>query len=129
MHCLTAAFGETPYTIHGTAVLCGEDVTMAFTGGTLPHVGAVSLGIYEPVRDSATVSTMTVFTHRDDALAASGAKTAAKQLKCTVSVSVGIHVDNADLPDLKILCENFEKCLQMLIDGIGKYRGSQQAQK
>lgn len=115
MRCTEVSFGECPYTIHGTAVICGEDVSMTFTGGTLPHVGAVSLGIYESVRDSATVSTMTVFTHRDDRLSALAAKEAAKRLKCSVSVSVGIHVDDAAPEDLKRLCANFEKCLEMLI--------------
>lgn len=125
MECISASFGEGRYKINGTAILCGHDVTITVTGGTLPHVGAVSMAVYEPVRDSATVSTITVFTHRDDMLAASCAKKVSKQLKGTVVVSVGIHIDRADAGELKQLCENFEECICCLIQKLDSMKGSE----
>ncbi len=110
MKSVSAQAGEGWYTVRGTALLCGQDVTIAFTGGTLPHVGAVSLAVYEPGRNSATVSTLSVYTHRDDLLASRCAKQAASALRCTAVVSVGIHVDDALPRDLEILTENFQKC-------------------
>lgn len=115
MKSLLAASGQGRYAVNGAAVLCGRDVSLTFTGGTLPHIGAVSLGSYEPVRRSATVSTITVFTHRDDQLAAACAKKAATALTCTVTVSVGIHIDDASPQELEILCKNFEECSNRLI--------------
>lgn len=122
MEHISAAFGKGKYAVKGTAVLCGQDVNMVFTGGTLPHAGAVSMGIYEPVRGSATVSTITAFTHRDDKLSAEGAKKAAAALECTSVVTVGIHIDDADVRELNILCANFEQCCDRLIQNIKERR-------
>lgn len=122
MESISAAAGEGKYVVKGIAVLCGQDVNMAFTGGTLPHTGAVSMGIYEPVRRSATVSTITAFTHRDDRLSATGAKKAATALECTAVVTVGIHIDDAGVRELNILCDNFEQCCDRLIENIKERR-------
>ena len=122
MESISAVFGEGKYVVRGTAVLCGQDISMVFTGGTLPHVGAVSMGIFEPVRRSATVSTITAFTHRDDQLSAIGAKKAATALECTATISVGIHIDDADVQELEILCDNFNRCSDLLIENIKNLR-------
>lgn len=122
MECISALFGEGKYIVRGIAVLCGQDVSMVFTGGTLAHVGAVSMGIYEPVRQSATVSTITAYTHRDDQLSAIGAKKAATKLECTVTITVGIHIDDADVQELEILCDNFNKCFDSLIENVKHQR-------
>lgn len=118
MNCVSVSFGEGKYGISGTAVLCGEDASLSFTGGTRPHIGAVSLAVYEPVRDSATVSTIAVYTHRDNELAEKCAKTVAAALKCTVTVSVGIHIDDAGPSELEILIKNFHQCCQRMIEEI-----------
>ena len=112
---VSAAYGEGRYEVYGTALRCGTDLTVAFVGGTLPHVGAVSLGVYEAARDSATVSTITAFGHRDDVLAAQAAKQLAVAVKGTVSVSVGIHLDTASAEDIELLCKNFQLCLRALM--------------
>lgn len=122
---ISASYGKDNYRVTGMAVLCGEDVSFSFIGGTSPHIGAASLAVYEPARDSATVSTMTVYTHRDDQLAAQCAKAAASALKCTVTVSVGIHVDDAAPSDLKILTENFQMCYKMLLEKMQKEKARQ----
>lgn len=115
--------GEGRYLVTGIALCCGRDVTLTFTGGTLPHVGAVSLAVYEPERDSATVSTICVYTHRDDRLSAECAKKAAAALKCTAAVSVGIHVDNAASLELEILTKNFRECYSVIIDALKNHIG------
>ncbi len=117
-----AACGEGIYRIEGRAIRCGEDAALLFAGGTKPHVGAVSLAVYEPQRRSATVSTVTAYGHRDDELAALGAKKAASKLGGTVSVSVGIHVDDAEASDLEILRRNFEGCLDQLVAAVEEKR-------
>ena len=103
------------YCIHGTAVLCGNDVQLIFTGGTRSHIGAVSLAVYEPERNSATVSTICAYGHRDDQLSAPCAKNTAVALKCTAAVSAGIHIDNASPEKIQRLCKNFEECHRLLL--------------
>lgn len=115
MECVHASFGEGRCQIYGAAVFCGEDVQLSFTGGTRPHIGAVSLALYEPERDSATVSTICAYGHRDDQLSASCAKSTASVMKRTAAVSVGIHIDNASPQELNRLCANFEECRKRLL--------------
>lgn len=115
---ISAAYGKDKYQITGEAVFCGEDVNFSFTGGTHPHIGAVSLAVYEPARDSATVSTIAVYTHRDDQLAARCAKAASASLKCTVTVTVGIHIDHAAAQELELLSGNFDACCRLLLQKI-----------
>lgn len=119
---IRACRGEGRYEITGTAVRCGRDVALIFAGGSRPHVGAVSVGMYEPLRRSATVSTITVFTHRDDRLSADCAKRASAGLHCQASVTVGIHIDEATQEELRILEENFRACSEELIGQLKQER-------
>jgi len=110
-----ATAGVMPHLVWARAIKCGSDLSVIVGGGTQAHIGAVSLGVYEPVRDSATVSTVTVHTHRDDAVAAYFAKNLSREIKCTVSVSAGIHVDEAGEEDIALLRKNSEKCCTELV--------------
>jgi predicted ThiF/HesA family dinucleotide-utilizing enzyme len=106
---------ETKYSVTATAVSCLGDVSVTVTGGERPHIGAVSLAVYEPERNSATVSTLTVFTHRDDQIASFMAKELSRATKHTVSVSVGIHIDDPSLDEIAILRRNCQECCSLLI--------------
>ncbi|MCF0120153.1 MAG: hypothetical protein HUJ65_00825 [Oscillospiraceae bacterium] len=110
--------GEGKYRISSYAVRCGADLCVTVCGGEKHHVGAVSLGVYEPERDSATVSTLTVYTHRDDAVSSRFAKKLSSALRCTVTVTAGIHVDDADADDLRVLNGNCDECLNLLIKAL-----------
>ena len=107
--------GEGRFQIEVQALRCGEDWCVAVYGGEKPHVGAVSLGQYEPERGSATVSTVTVYTHRDDVIAAQFAKAVAAARRCTAAVSAGIHVDAAGEAELAMLRAVSDRCLHTLL--------------
>lgn len=106
--------GEGRYQIQLTAVLCGRDLSVTITGGESPHIGAVCLAQYEDERNSATVSTICVYAHRDDQPAAVCAKDISSRLKCTATVSVGIHIDNATPEEINILNQNCMNCIEKL---------------
>ena len=112
---IEAVCGEGKYRVRGTAVRCGGDVNISLVGGTRPHIGAISAAVYEPERDSATVSTLTVFSHRDDACSAPCAKRVSTALRCTAAVSVGIHIDDAAPEELQLLLANANQCCDALI--------------
>ena len=112
---INASAGEGRFEIEARARRCGDDWCVAVCGGELPHVGAVSLGQYEPERESATVSTITVHNHRDDAVTSRFAKAIATARKCTVTVTAGIHVDDAGAAELALLEKNCEACLNALL--------------
>ncbi len=112
---LTVKSGEGLYLVEAKSAYLGDDIIVSVGGGSAPHIGAVSIAVYEPIRDSATVSTVTVHTHRDDAVAAYFAKTISREIKCTVTVSAGIHVDDATETDIKLLWDNSVRCCKELI--------------
>lgn len=115
---VNAKYGDGVYAVEARAFRLGQDIVVYVGGGTEPHIGAVSLAVYEPLRDSATVSTVTVHTHRDDAVAAYFAKTISREMKCTVTVSAGLHVDNAAERDIKCLWNNSVECCKAIIEAI-----------
>ncbi len=120
---ISVGAGEGLYRVEATAIFVGDDVSVCVGGGSQPHIGAVSLGIYEPIRDSATVSTITVHTHRDDAVASHFAKAISRGMKCTVTVSAGLHVDDAAYEDIKCLWNNAVECCALLLR---KLKGSEE---
>ncbi len=101
--------------VEAKAQYLGEDIIVSVGGGTLYHIGAVSLAVYEPERDSATVSTVCVHTHRDDAISSYFAKKISREMKCTVSVSAGIHIDNADETQISELSMLSRKCCDEIL--------------
>jgi len=77
--------------------------------------GAAALAQYEPERQSATVSVLTAYGHRDDAVASRFAKALAAAGKCTAAVSAGLHVDGAGAAEIALLRRNSEDCLAQLL--------------
>ncbi|MDO5117273.1 MAG: hypothetical protein Q4D34_02150 [Eggerthellaceae bacterium] len=91
-------------TIFALANQCGGDLAITVYGGSSHHIGAVALAQPEddPVRQ-ATVSVLAAFGHRDDEVARRMAKQLAGFLHCTVSASVGIHIDDASSDEIAII--------------------------
>lgn len=106
--------GKGRYQIQLLAFLCGGDLSVTIIGGETPHIGAVCLAQFEEERMSATVSTICVYGHRDDQVAMACAKKLSSRLRCTVTVSVGIHIDNATLEEIEILNQNCMDCVEKL---------------
>lgn len=113
-----ACFGQGKYRIEAAALFCGEDVALSVWGGTGPHVGAAALAVYEPLRDSATVSVITAHGHRDDKVASHFAKAVSREMKCTVSACAGIHIDDAGAAELEELWNNSLECCAELIKAL-----------
>jgi len=78
----------------------GKDLCVAVSGGDREHIGAVALAEPRPSLKekggiSATVSVLAVTGHKEDELAREVAREMAATLNVRVSVSCGIHVDQA----------------------------------
>lgn len=119
MNTFSAEVGAgTRYHVLAQAHFCGEDLCVSICGGERAHIGAASLAVYEPERDSATVSTLTVFTHRDDRISRRAAKQLSRALRCTVCVSAGLHIDAPAAGELETLLENCDECCAALARAI-----------
>jgi hypothetical protein len=119
--------GEGCKRIEAVASVCGSDVAVAIVGGTRYHIGAVALAVprrslKDPARVSASASVICVSGHKDDELARSAALKIASVLNCTVSVSVGIHIDQASEKDLATLIFNSTHVVNRLINHLQNMR-------
>lgn len=80
------------------AIPMGQDWNVAITGGAIPHLGAVAIGIPRPSMEnpekvSATVSLFTLTGHKEDDIVRPAAALLAGRLNASVVVSCGIHME------------------------------------
>jgi hypothetical protein len=102
------------------AVPQGKDLCVALFGGDTPHIGAVALSQPRPSlkkdgRLSATTSVIAVLGHKEDELARLIASRLAGSLGVIVTVSCGIHMDEATPSELKDIVELSQEMTENLI--------------
>ncbi len=108
------------YQVELEAFCCNTDYSVTICGGTRYHVGAVAYGCAKMESDDlpghqATVSVICGFGHRDDEISRWSARYLATELKCNVSVSAGVHIDDATSNEINILMENCKEACGKLI--------------
>ncbi|MBN2247186.1 MAG: hypothetical protein JW733_00655 [Coriobacteriia bacterium] len=123
-----AGHGDARTRVEAVVVSCGPDVSVCFGGGEGPHIGAVALGIPRPSlmdhsAPSASASVLCVTGHKEDELAREAALKLATTLGCRVSVSVGLHVDDATPADIRDMAENHRIVLAQVIELLRDERG------
>lgn len=105
------ASGKGGHLLNAVVSRCGRDIVVVIAGGTKHHIGAVALA--EPRKSlagddiSSTASVLCLRGHKEDLWAREAALELSAICNTNVLVSVGIHIDNADLQDLQIFKENF----------------------
>lgn len=109
-------------TILARVISSGDDLTITIGGGDSPHVGAIALGVGRPPcavipKQSATVSSVCAYDHRDDELARLVARVVAADLQCCVCVSAGFHIDDASSDELSLIMGLAKRLCQKIVDG------------
>lgn len=105
---LTLVRGEGRSRVQVTGLLTGPDLVLVITGGTHPHVGAVSLAtprpsLADPERRSATASVLAVVAHKEDELARWAALQVAAATGAHAVVAAGLHIDQATPAEIAAL--------------------------
>ncbi len=94
------------------ATFLGKDISVLIYGGDEHHIGGIALAYptRSHYRDATTisVSTITAPGHKDYVVANSAAEKISKSLNTTVTVSVGIHVDNASKEMIQQILDSVE---------------------
>ena len=114
------------YSLSSTLLFCGEDMALVIGGGSRPHIGACALAVPRPSLDketggiSSSASVICVNAHKEDLLAREAALDLAAEYNCVVTVSVGIHLDNADKEDILQLTDNFKVLLSTIKQTLNK---------
>jgi gallate decarboxylase subunit D len=107
--------------VEASALRCGNDLVVAVRGGTLHHIGATAMAVprpslADPSLSSASASVLCVAGHKEDELARGVALRLATALGCTVTVVAGLHVDNANAGDIRLLLENCDYAIERLTE-------------
>jgi len=108
---ITARAGKGRHRVHAAAQCIGSDILLSIWGGTMPHIGSVSItqprpGSMHPKQLSATSSVYNFTGHKDEAVARLCAEQVAAACdKKTVAVA-GFHIDNASSSDIETIMKN-----------------------
>lgn len=103
------------------AVKLGEDFNISIYGGDKGHIGAIALAqprpsLADPKLTSASTSVITLCGHKEDRLACSVAERVASATNSVVAVACGIHVDNADSGQIRIIGTLVEDLVERLLN-------------
>jgi len=125
--------GEYPYLVEGLAILCGDDLILVVGGGSSFHTGAVAVACchpshQDPQKASSTASVIALMGHKEDELARNAALKCSRQLSRTVTVSLGMHLDEATPHDIDSLVQNFNTLVEQVIDRLKQTPLSRQVQ-
>ncbi len=115
--------GKHPHIVEAEVIFCGEDLVISVGGGTKYHTGAVaiaypSLSNNDATRSITTPSVIAIAGHREDEIARTAAILISKMTRRTVTLAVGLHIDNASPQDIQQLVDNFNSVIQKIIESI-----------
>lgn len=99
-----------------TATPAGSDWNVIVLGGCTPHVGSVSLAEFNG--SEVILRTLLREAHKDQVVGDRFARVLARQSKCTVCVSCGIHYDDASQHQLQQIVAATEELLIELCEQI-----------
>ena len=99
------------YPIEFIAISHGRDYVISVKGGSLAHVGAVSICI-----PGSNASVITAPGHKDDILALDLATILCSSLNATVAVTVGIHYDNLTKSQINDIIEIVTSLMDQFIE-------------
>jgi len=113
--------GEGRTRIRVTFEEAGKDLVVICTGGTVPHIGAVAIGVPIPRRNDpsshrGSVSVLTIPPHREDLIVRPAAEKLVSALVKTTVVVAGIHLDNPSPQELQQILENCDKGMNRIIE-------------
>jgi len=117
--------GEGKYQVCLHALFCGKDVSICIFGGDVPHIGAVAVAVPRKSltgygSDSASVSVICISGHKEDELARRIALRLSSKCLCNVTVSAGIHIEDAKKEDIAILSKNIEELMGNMIGKVNR---------
>jgi hypothetical protein len=117
---LKAAAGKGRHRVYAAVQFLGNDILLSVWGGSMPHIGSVSItqprpGSTNPKQLSATSSVYNFCGHKDEAVARCCAeKIAAACGRITVAVA-GIHIEHAASADIDAILKNVDALCARLI--------------
>ncbi len=117
--------GEGKYKIFLNALFCGKDISICIFGGDVPHIGAVAVAVPRKSltgdgSNSASASVICITGHKEDEMARQIALDFSSKFICNVTVSAGVHIDDAKKSDIEVLDGNIKKIIGNLEEKISE---------
>lgn len=115
------SFGKDNFLIEASFINVGDDYVVVFGGGEKPHIGAVALGVPRPSlkKDgtcSSSASVICLTGHKEDLLARTAALELSKAFQHSVTVTVGIHIDDVAPEAIGVIESRFKFLLEQIIE-------------
>ena len=121
--------GKYPHLVYADIIAAGDDIQIIVGGGEKPHIGAIAFSepevVIHPVTGSiiepdfqnykCIVSTISAKGHKETEVAKTFAEAFCMEFNVVVSVSAGIHLDNASEQDIKAFLDNIKILLDKSI--------------
>ncbi|MGD9569262.1 MAG: hypothetical protein AB7V48_13300 [Sedimentibacter sp.] len=109
--------------VEAIIVRCGNDLNVTIGGGEKYHIGAVAIAVprfeyKEGKKRTSSTSVICVQGHREDELTYKAAKYLSTALDCTVTVTIGAHIDNISQDEFQLLVDNINKLLDNIIENV-----------
>ncbi|NLP30967.1 MAG: hypothetical protein GX363_07565 [Clostridiales bacterium] len=100
INCFELTAGKPPYKLFASVSGTFQGINIYVGGGTDPHIGSVAISIpraslEDPNKRSCTTSVFNCIGHKDDIVAKIFSEAVCIKYDCVVTVSAGIHIDNA----------------------------------
>jgi hypothetical protein len=92
----------------------GDDLVLMLKGGEKHHVGAIAMAT--PYKDTASTSIISAYGHKEGELAKPLAEKVSKNLKKTVVLIAGLHIDKATKEDIQKLIDNSYKAIDKFLE-------------
>ena len=112
---------ENPYNIQIQSYSMGGDMVFHVTGGAA-HVGAIAVAYFnetgKEIHEQLQVFVHQLPHHKEGELAKECAELAAKTLKVTSSVLMGIHIDHATKEQIEDIVEYVRKSMKETLEAI-----------
>lgn len=106
----------------------GNGLCLLLTGGEAPHIGCVVMAVPRPsLRGSGTscdVYSLPVPGHKDGDVAIPLAKYLCSNIRTVITLSAGIHVDNATAEDIRIIQQNCQLAGEQFLATWDRLQGS-----
>lgn len=116
MRSFQISIGDNIHIVKAIVVICGRDLNICFGGGDTFHIGACALAVpraslSDADKVSASASVICVTSHKEDEIARSAALKLAAKFNVRVSISCGLHIDNATPSDIETLYDNYTRVM------------------
>jgi len=101
----------------------GGDLNISIFGGDKGHIGAVAVAqsrpsLVDPAVTSASTSVITLVGHKEDRIACKVAEQVAIEINGVASVACGIHVKQATIEQISMICRAVDHLLEQLLEHI-----------